>query len=267
MLGGLHLYLRFISVSIQSQIQYRASFALLTLGHFAATAVEFLAILVLFDRFSALGPWTLPEVAFLYGLVNIAFAIADAAAFGFDKFGDMVKSGDFDRLLLRPRSTALQLAGQELTLRRVGRMAQGLAVLLWASAALDFGWTPDKVALLRGAIAGGAALFVGLVVLQATTAFWTTESLEIFNALTYGGVQASHFPLAIYRPWIQNFFMYVVPPATVSYLPSLAIIGRPDPLGSTLAVQYLSPIVGVVFLVISLQVWKLGVRHYQSTGS
>ena len=76
---------------------------------------------------------------------SVRIAFADAAAFGFDKFGDMVKSGDFDRLLLRPRSTALQLAGQELMLRRVGRLAQGLAILLWASAFLDFGWGPDKV--------------------------------------------------------------------------------------------------------------------------
>jgi ABC-2 type transport system permease protein len=266
-LDTVHLYLRFLGVSMQSQMQYRVSFVLLALGRFGATAIEFLSILVLFDRFGALDEWSLPEVAFFYGLVNIAFSIADAAAYGFDKFGDMVKSGDFDRLLLRPRSTALQLAGQELTLRRVGRLAQGLAILLWAGVALDLGWTPAKVALLLAAIAGGAALFMGLVVLQATLAFWTTESLEIFNTVTYGGVQTSQYPLAIYRPWFQKFFIYVVPLATVSYFPSLAIIGRPDPLGSTLPVQYLSPLVGAAFLVLSLQVWKIGVRHYQSTGN
>ena len=267
MLNTVHLYLRFLGVSMQSQMQYRVSFTLLTLGQFAVTAIEFLAILVLFDRLNSLDEWSLPEVAFFYGLVNIAFSIADAAAYGFDHFGNMVKSGDFDRLLLRPRSTALQLAGQELTLRRVGRLAQGLVILLWASAALDLGWTPAKVALIISAIAGGAALFTGLMVLQATLAFWATETLEIFAAVTHGGVQASQYPLAIYRPWFQKFFIYVVPLATVSYFPSLAIIERADPLGSTLLVQYLSPMAGFAFLVLSLQVWKFGVRHYQSTGS
>ena len=266
-MNTLHLYVRYLGVSVQSQMQYRMSFTLLTLGHFVVTATEFLAILVLFDRFGALEEWSLPEVAFFYGLVNVAFSLADAFAYGFDWFGNMVKSGDFDRLLLRPRSTALQLAGQELTLRRVGRLSQGLAILLWASATLDFGWTPDKVALLLGAVVGGAALFIGLMVLQATVAFWTTESLEIFNAITYGGVQTAQYPLAIYSSWFRRFFIFVVPLGTVSYLPSLAIMGRPDPLGSTLVVQYLSPVVGVVFLVLSLQVWKVGVRHYRSTGS
>ena len=68
-LNTVHLYLRFLGVSMQSQMQYRVSFTLLTLGQFAVTAIEFLAILVLFDRFNSLDEWSLPEVAFFYGLV------------------------------------------------------------------------------------------------------------------------------------------------------------------------------------------------------
>ena len=115
MLNSVYLYLRYIEISARGQMQYRVSFVMLSFGHLLATGVEFVAILVLFDRFGNLQGWTLHEVAFLYGMVNIAFSIADAAARGFDLFGSMVKSGDFDRLLTRPRSTALQLAGQELT--------------------------------------------------------------------------------------------------------------------------------------------------------
>ena len=113
MLDDLRLYGRYLAASVRGQMQYRASFAMLSLGYFTITGVEFVAILVLFDRFEGVLGWSLPEVAFLYGMVNIVFAISDAASRGFDTFGTMVKSGDFDRLLLRPRSTALQLAGQE----------------------------------------------------------------------------------------------------------------------------------------------------------
>ena len=265
--NAIFLYARYIGVSIRSQMQYRASFVMLSLGHFAVTAIEFLGILVLFERFSTIEGWSLPEVAFFYGLANVTFAIADAAARGFDTFGTMVKSGDFDRLLLRPRPTALQLAGQELTLKRVGRLSQGLFILLWASATLDFGWTPDKFLLAMAAVAGGVSLFTGLVVLQATMAFWTTETLEIMNTVTYGGVQTSHYPLAIYKPWFRKFFTYVVPIACVSYFPALAIMGRPDPLGSPIWFQYMAPLVGLGFLAVCLGVWRFGVLHYQSTGS
>lgn len=69
-------------------------------------------------------------------------------------------------------------------------------------------WTPGKVALLLGAIAGGICLFVGILVFQATVAFWTTETLEMFNTLSYGGVQTGQYPLSIYARWLQKFFTF-----------------------------------------------------------
>ncbi len=267
MLNALYIYGRFLSVSVKAQMQYKASFLMQLGGRLIITVGELMAIFVLFDRFGSLVGWNVYQVAFIYGIVNISFAVADALSTGFDLFGNMVKSGDFDRILTRPRSTALQLAGQELTLRRVSRLTPGLFALTFAAMHLDLNWTLPNIALLLGSIAGGASLFAGLIVLQATLAFWTTETLEIMNAMTYGGVETTQYPINIYRPWFRNFFTFGVPLACVSYFPSLAIMGTPDPLGTPLWFQYFAPVIGIAFLVMSLQVWRFGVRHYLSTGS
>jgi len=266
-LDTLHIYRRYISISIRAQMQYRASFIMNALGHLIITGIEALGVCALFGRFGHLGTWALPEVALFYGMVNIAFSISDATSRGFDAFAGMVKNGDFDRLLLRPRSTVLQLAGQELTLRRVGRTTQGLIFFIWGLIALHLTLSPAKVLLLIAAILGGTCLFYGLIIVQATTAFWTVESLELFNILTYGGVETAQYPINIYQRWFQRFFIYVVPLACINYFPMHAILNRPDPLGSPVLFQWFSPLLGVVFLLISLQVWKIGVRHYCSTGS
>lgn len=89
------------------------------------------------------------------------------------------------------------------------------------------------------------------------------ESLEIVNTVTYGGVETAQYPLTIYRPWLRKFFTAVIPLACVNYFPALAILGRPAPF----ALPWVSPIVGLAFLAITLQVWQAGVRRYQSTGS
>lgn len=267
MTDALRLYIQYLNLSVRSQMQYRASFIMLSFGHFLATGIEFLATASLFSRFDNIEGWTLAEVAFLYGLVNIAFSFADAASRGFDVFGTMVKSGDFDRLLLRPRSTALQLAGQELTLRRVGRLIQGLGIFIWASYTLNIAWSFPKIGLTFIAIFGGACLFIGLMVIQATIAFWTTESLELMNTMTYGGVQTAQYPLTIYRTWFRKFFTYVVPLACVNYLPAVAILERSDPLGFPVVLQWVAPLICIIFLVVALQIWKIGVKHYRSTGS
>ena len=150
---------------------------------------------------------------------------------------------------------------------RVGRFAQGLAVLGWAVSALPDPWTVPKLLLLAGVIAGGACLFYGLFVLQATLAFWTVETLEIMNTVTYGGTETGQYPLTIYRPWFRRFFTFVVPLAAMNYLPAPVLLHRPAPPGMPPLLPWLAPGVGVLFLLLALQIWKIGVRHYTSTGS
>ena len=156
-----------------------------------------------------------------------------------------MKTGDFDRLLLRPRTTALQLAGHELALRRVGRLLLGLIVLAWAISATEIPWDPGRVALLLLTVAGGVAFFFALMVLQATLCFWTTESLEIMNVLTYGGVETAQYPLSIYHVAFRRFFTFVVPLGCIGYFPIVAVLGVDDPLGTGRVFQVLAPPRGV----------------------
>jgi ABC-2 type transport system permease protein len=132
---------------------------------------------------------------------------------------------------------------------------------------MNVDWSALDVGLVILAVFGGAAVFSGLIVIQATIAFWSTESLEIMNSLTYGGVFAASYPVTIYRSWFRDIFIYIVPLASVSYFPTLAITGRTDSLGSSVLFQYLSPLIGFTFLAIALNFWRIGVRHYRSTGS
>nr|QQZ49282.1 ABC-2 family transporter protein [Phenylobacterium glaciei] len=145
---------------------------------------------------------------------------------------DFVRTGAFDRLLLRPRSAALQLVGHDFRISRFGRFFQAAIILAIATSSLHFVWTPQAVLLALWTIAGGIAFFGALFVLQAVMAFWTVESLEAVNALTYGGVYAGQFPIALYARWFRTFLIFIVPLACVAYYPVLAILGRSDPLGA-----------------------------------
>jgi ABC-2 type transport system permease protein len=261
------LYGHYLSISLRSQLQYRVSFTLLLLGQFLMTGLEFLGVVILLNRFQNLQGWYLPEIALFYSIINIAFSLCDAIAQGLGKFPSLLKTGEFDRLLLRPHSALLQLTIQELTLRRFGRLIQGLMVLLWAGSQLHLVWSVPKLLLLGLTILGGASVFYGLMILQATFSFWTIESLEIMNTVTYGGVETAQYPLTIYQPWFRRFFTFIVPLGCVSYYPVVAMLDHLDPLGSRLIFQYLSPSIGFLFLWICLKVWGFGLRNYCSSGS
>jgi len=261
------LFFRYAGITFRSQMQYRLSFIMLMAGHFFGTVFEMIGIWALFDRFKTLAGWQFAEVALFYGMINIGFALAEGLGRGFDIFSRLVKSGDFDRLLLRPRGTALQVAAQEIQLYRLGRLLQGLLILLWATQSLNLQWNWARIGLMLFTVTSAGALFYGLFVLQATLSFWSTETLEIMNTVTYGGTETAQYPLAIYWKWFRRFFTFIVPLACVNYFPVLAIIQKPDPLGSPEWFQWISPVVGFIFLGVSLQIWQIGVRHYRSTGS
>ena len=267
-MDALRLYLRYLGLSIRGQLQYRATFLIKTSGHAIVTAIEFLGLWALFARFGSIGGWSLAEVGLLYGIVDVAFALAEGLGRGFDMFARLLKAGDFDRLLLRPRSTVLQLLGQELHLMRLGRLVQGLAVLCWAGSSGAIAWGPFEVLVLALAVAGTTCVFLGLVVLQATSAFWTIETLEVWNAFSFGGNYAAQHPLSIFRPWFRLWFLAVVPLGCTAYAPALAILARPDPLDLPPVLGPLGPLAGAAFLALALAAWgRLGLRHYASTGS
>ena len=267
-MNATRLYGRYIGASLRSQMQYPASFLLTSLGAFAATGVDFLATWALFARFRQVAGWHFGEVALFYAVIGVSFALADALTRGFDLFGEQfVKTGDFDRLLVRPRSTVLQLLGYELRATRAGRLAQALVVGYVAIRLTNVAWSWTAWATLFFAVAGGIALFAGILILQATLAFWTVESLEIANTLTYGGVEAAQYPLDLYARWFRNFLIFVVPLGCVSYFPVAAVLGKAGRTGLPTQLLQLTPASGFAFLGVALWVWRYGVRHYTSTGS
>lgn len=266
-MDGIFVFVKYGLASLRADMQYPASFFMLIFGHIAITCIEFLGLWTLFDRFGAIQGWSIGEVALLYGMANISFAVADILGRGFKSIPDMIRNGDFDRILLRPRLTFLQVLAQQVELYRIGRLAQGLVVLLWAFGGIGMTVTVADLCYLLLAITGGACLFIGVFALQATMAFWTVEGLEVGNILNYGGVQAAQYPLDIYQPWFRNLFTYFIPIACLNYYPVILITQKRELSVVETVAMHAAPFVGFAFLAICLLIWCWGVRHYCSTGS
>lgn len=263
---GAALYLRLAGASLRSQMQYRWSFLADVAGNMVALVTEFAAIVVLFRHVPTLGQWSLPEVAFLYGTAEAALGAAKVLFAGFDTVPDLVRTGDFDALLTRPRSTFLQVLALELRLRHLARLGQAAPVLAWGLIQLDPGWGPGQWAFLAWTILWGAAFFASLFVIGAALSFWTVESLEVVNIFTYGGSAMASYPMSIYAQGLREFFTFLVPLAFVNYYPALYLLGKPDPFNGPAAMPFLAaPACGAI-LVAAVAFWGAGVRHYHSTG-
>lgn len=269
MLDTLSLYLRLIGIQFRAQLQYRAAFVLDVAASALVTGVSFLSLSLIFQRFGTLGGWTLPEVALLWGMVELSFGMMDMLFSGFDPqyFGQQVRQGTFDRLLLRPVNLVVQVLGSQFVLRRLGRIVQGAGIFALALAQLDVQWTFAKLAYIPVISLSIICFFGALFIIGSTLTFWTVESVEAINIFTYGGSEMMSYPMHIYDDWMRRFFTFIVPAIFLNYYPSLFLLGKPDPLGMHAFAPFLSPIVGLGFLCCALLFWRFGVAHYQSTGS
>jgi ABC-2 type transport system permease protein len=265
----LHLYLRLISIQIRSQLQYPVSFWLDVVGTGVSLATFFVSLALILQRFGNLGGWTIGEIAFLFGLLETSFGLMDMVFGGFDpaNFGRRVRRGTFDQLLLRPVNITVQVLGDDFILRRLGRIAQGAVIFVIALNTTTIHWTLGKMLYLPLVILGIVLFFGGLFIIGSTITFWTVESIEVMNIFTYGSSELISYPMHIYPDWLRSFFTFIIPAALLNYYPALYFLDKADPLGMPPFMRYLSPLAGLLVLLVALLFWRFGIRHYQSTGT
>ncbi|MEV4971568.1 ABC transporter permease [Streptomyces scopuliridis] len=264
---GLRAYGLIVAMWMRSTMAYRASFVMTAFGNFAATAFDFVAILLMFSHVDALGGYSLPEVAFLYGTSATAFGLSDLALGSMDRLGRRVRDGTLDTLLLRPVPVLAQVAADRFALRRLGRVAQGLLVLGYALLTVDIDWTVTRALMLPVMVLSGAAIFAAVFVAGAAFQFWAQDASEVQNSFTYGGTTLLQYPPTVFAKDLVRGVTFVVPLAFVNWIPALYVLGREDPLGLPDPAAFLPPLVAVVCCALAGVAWRAGLRAYRSTGS
>lgn len=266
--NDLRLYRRLVGMQLRAQTQYKFNLFVDIITFFLVTTMEFGAMLLYFGPFPTLLGWHVGEVALLYAVTSISFGQAELFGGGIDSFDTIIRLGEFDRVLLRPVGTLVQVCTNEFRLRRLGRITQGvlcsgIALLLLPT----LHWTLLKFLALLLGILSGAIIFSAILLLGATLCFWTVETTELTNILTYGGHAMLCYPLTIYNAALQRFFVFVVPLAFGTYIPTCYILGRSLPFGLPAVFVFLAPLAALAFALLTAAVWQFGVHRYQSTGT
>lgn len=256
------LYLKFISLHVRCQMQYKVSFFLTALGQFLVSFSAFLGIYFMFSRFKAIDGFTYEQVLLCFAVVLMAFSIAECLGRGFDAFPSMISNGEFDRALVRPRGEVFLVLASQLELTRIGRLLQAVAVFCYAIPVCGVTWSADKVITLVLTVTCGSLIFFGLFLIYAAFSFFTIEGLEFMNVFTDGGREFGRYPFSAYGQGVLKFLTYVIPLALFQYYPLLYLIDATDK-----SWYMLTPLFGLVFLLPCYGLWRFGLKKYKSTGS
>lgn len=247
MVDGVRAYGLIVAMWIRSTMTYRASFLMTAAGNFAATVLDFVAIMIMFAHVDALGGFTMAEVAFLYGTTSTSLGLADLLLGSMDKLGARVRDGTLDTLLVRPVPVFAQIAADRFALRRVGRISQGLLVLGWSLTQLDgLTWTALDIALVPVMVLSGTAIFGAVFAVGGAFQFWAQDASEVQNSFTYGGNTLLQYPPAIFGKELVRGVTFIIPLAFVNWFPALRVLGHDDPVGLPGWVDFASPAVALL---------------------
>ncbi len=264
---GLRAYGLIVRMWVRSTLAYRTSFVMTAVGNFAASGLDFVAIMLMFSQIDTLGGFALPEVALLYGTSSSSLGLADLLLGSMSRLGQRIRDGTLDTLLLRPVPVFAQVAADRFALRRLGRITQGVLVLGWSLPQLDVAWTAGRILLVPLMVLCGAAIYGAVYTAGAAFQFWAQDAAEVQNSFTYGGNAMLQYPPTVFSKELVRGVTFVIPLAFVNWLPALLLLGRPDPLGLPGWVAFLGPAVAGVMGAGAGLAWRYGLRAYRSTGS
>ena len=260
-------YWMLIMMWIRSSLAYPASFAVMLVSGALITAIDFVAVVLMFSHINSFGGFDLGEMAVLYGTASMTLGFADVSTGSIERIGQRIRTGELDVWLIRPVPALLQAAADNFALRRIGKPLQAVFVLVLGLRAVDLDWTVAKGLVLVLSVVTGSVIFGAIFVLGAAFQFVSIDAAEVTNSFTYGGQQLTQYPLSVFGREIVRAVTFVVPLAFVNYYPVLFVLGKPAPLGLPSWIGLLAPAVAVVMTALASLAWRGGLRRYRSTGS
>lgn len=266
-MNTIRLYLRSMGILLKSQMQYPLSFLLQTIAQLIMEGGEILAVILLMDRFDHLNQWTAGDLYFFFGLMSVTFYLTECFGRGVTgSFPSMVRTGQLDTLLVRPRGILTQVMCSAVDPRRITCIAVGTVSLVIGSRMAGVRWTAGNILLFAESVFCGFWLVLGLFMIEAVLCIHSVKSVEIANALTYGGRSACQYPVDAFPRPLRMLFTVIAPFALVMHVPASRILGKPL-FGWPGWAAWISPLAGFVLFGIMFLVFSRAMRFYRSTGN
>lgn len=253
-----------VTASIRGQMQYRLNFFIGVLSGMFFQGIGIVFVWAILETFTSLGGWSFAEIALLYGLRLTAHGLYLTFFSSFFSIDNIVREGQYDRLLVRPIHPMLQLMFSEFRITVIGDLVGGIAILAAALMLQDIAWTPGSVLLLLGAVVGGAMIDGAFQILPASLSFRYIESWP--SRVIFDDVfsRFGNYPVHIFGYIAERLLTFMVPLAFVAWLPAATLLDKPTFMPEWAG--WLSVPIGVIAFVLAIIVFVRSSKHYQSSG-
>jgi len=258
----LELYWYFLIQRFKILMEYRLNFFIGAISTVILQTASLAAVWVVMRQIPSLNGWSFYEVILVCGLLTMGESITHMFADNLWTVGmNYVRSGDFDRFLVRPIDPLFHLLADRFCHDGIGNFLTGAVLIGLSMQQLGIAFSFLHIVYIIVSVLSGGLIFIALNLITATSVFWIMESIPV-TQMVFTMNEFAKYPLSIYHNSIRILLTWIIPYGFVSFYPASYLLGRD--VGSLV---WISPIIAGVLIFIAYRFWLFGLRHYGSTGS
>lgn len=260
-------YYQYWRINFLTMLEYRANFIMWFCFTIVYHGTAIAALWVTLRQFPSMNGWDFKEMAFLYALWMLAHEFHNTFFFTVVNVPDYVREGRFDRFLVRPQDALFQTLTVPSQIFPDGLM---LAIAYFVIATQYSGVRVDWVFItfVPFIVMGGALIDLGISLAVATVSFWFVRVDTLRWVIMSLEQEFTRYPISIYTRGVRIILSFVFPFAFMNYFPATYLLHKAET-GLSLSPQIglLTPLIGIGWLAVSYGFWRIGLQHYQGTGS
>lgn len=258
----LRLYRVFWENCFAREAEFRANFWANILANSGWLIFFVLLIQVIYRNTDAVAGWTRPEALALtgtYGLVHGTFGVL--AYQNLSRLPEQVRLGTLDFLITKPVNSLFLASTRYVRLEGIGTAVGSLLVLGYSLTQLESRVTAPNVLAYVYLCLCALVIYYAIYTLLMTLSFWfiRIENLWVLADVVF---MTARYPIDIFRDWLRNVFIFVIPLAFVASFPVRALTGKLPLYWLGLATFF-----AVGLLAAAVWFWKVGLRNYSSASS
>ena len=214
----LNLAAVYTKIIIKSWFQYKVDAVLRSLAVFLREATGILVIYFTLLKFNSLNGWDMYELFFLFSLLFVTYGILIIFFTGLRDFGNTVRTGNFDRYILRPRGLLFQIIFSDADwFAAIGQGGLGIVLFVISAGKVEVVWNITTILYYTFAILGGVLIQGAIFLILATLNIYLIETMSIKELFYFNGKKFAGYPISIFHKAVQFCMVYIVPFAFVNY--------------------------------------------------
>lgn len=259
--------IRFIKELIKLRLSHIMVFKLGFFGPFfvdgSLFVVQLMVFQAIYSNVDKIGTWGKGEMIIFIGTFSLINALNMIIFFfGVITIPDKIKKGDLDLYLTKPVNPLLRITFENVNPGSIPLLVMSIFIIAYGIKIGGIAISVSNVLLYLFFVILMTILWYDLEVIIRTISFFVISTVNITRVEDVGFDLCMKIPGVVFRGVYKFVFYVILPYGILATIPTQSLTGTITQRGILFGV-----IIVIVFTVLTLSFWKIGLKHYDSASS